>query len=210
MHWKKLFPSEHLESADVGAGMTIKVLNVEAHTVEDEKGKEQGKALIRFTALDAPRGFNKSTWIAPKTCAVCLAAMFGDDTAGWVGKRVTVHSEKVDAFGDVVDAVRISGSPDIERRLTIKARKGRKKVTIQLAPTQVRAEATRAPQQPQANQAPSESDMRRDLAEHIRGEVAKGADESFVRAACQESGICSDDFTNKLVAKLFPKAEVVA
>ena len=53
-------------------------------------------------------------------------------------------------------------------------------------------------------QTPNEADMRHDLEEHIRGEVTKGADEAFVRAACQESGICSDDFTTKLVAKLFP------
>lgn len=197
MHWKKLFPSEHLESLDVGAGMTLKIINVESHTVEDEKGKEQGKALIRFTALDAPRGFKKSTWIAPKTCALCLMAMFGEDTAGWIGRRVTVHSEKVDAFGDVVDAVRISGSPDLSQQMTIRARKGRKKVTIVLAPTF----------DPSAKVSDPASDARKALAVKLAEDVKKGAEVAFVRAACEESGVCSPEFVERLVGKLFPKRE---
>lgn len=51
----------------------------------------------------------------------------------------------------------------------------------------------------------TEGELRKALARKLAADVEQGADESFVRAACEESGICSDEFVEKLCAKLFPR-----
>lgn len=201
MHWKAMFPSEHLESADIprDGTMTLRIEAVEHTQVEgDKKGQSQDKALITFTALDSwARDFPKHTWIAPKTVCACIGAMFGDDTGGWVGKRVAVCVERVDAFGEQVDAVRVAGSPDIQRRIVGKVRKGRTKATVTLMPTT----------DPGAKTADPASDARKALAVKLAADVANGAEEPYVRAACDESGVCSAEFVERLVSRLFPKQE---
>ena len=49
------------------------------------------------------------------------------------------------------------------------------------------------------------SDARKALAVKLSEDVKSGAEEAFVRAACAESGVCSQEFTDRLCAKLFPK-----
>lgn len=129
MHWKKCFGSEHLEAADLdGKAVTLTITGIEATKVEGE-GEAVAKMLIRF------KGKAKTTWIAPVTSAHCMAAMFGDDTDAWVGKRVTVAPQKVEAFGEIVDAVRPVGSPDIAKPVTLRVRQGRRKITLTMQPT---------------------------------------------------------------------------
>lgn len=196
MHYKNIFPSVHLESADIpkDGSIIIRITRVEQTWVEGDKGAKQSKALITF---EGPEWLPKTTWIAPVTVCRCIAAMFGDDTDGWVGKRVCVSSQMVDAFGDKVPAVRPLGSPDIAKGLRVTVAKGRGKAYITLE---------RTPEPVSADKAAV--DARRELAERLRTEVAQGAEESFVRAACLESGVCSQEFTDRLVARLFPPAPV--
>ncbi len=128
-HFKKRFPSEHLEAADLETKqVTITIKAVESTTVKADDGSGQAKGLIRFD------GRTKQTWVFPVSVGYMLAAMFGDDDAGWVGKRVTLRSEKVDAFGEIVDAVRPIGSPDITKPVTFKVRQGRKRVSKTMIP----------------------------------------------------------------------------
>lgn len=199
MHWKQMFPSEHLEHADIPAGgtMTLRIERVDLTTVEGERGQHQNKALITFTALDPwARDFPKRTWIAPKTVCACLGAMFGDHTDGWVGKRVAVCVERVDAFGEQVDAVRVAGSPDITKRIVGKVRKGRTKATVTLMPTADPSASTS-----------TDADARKALYARAQQAVSEGAEEPFIRALFAESGICSEDFINKACGKLFPAAK---
>lgn len=129
MNWRKAFDTEHLSSIDLdGKTVTLKITGAEPFKIAGETG-EASKILVRF------EGRKKTTWVIPITVAACLGAMFGDDMDGWIGKRVTVRAEKVDAFGEMVDAVRPIGSPDITAPVTLKVRMGRRKVTMRLAPT---------------------------------------------------------------------------
>lgn len=198
MHYKNIFPSVHLESADIpkDGSILIRVTNVEQTWVEGDKNAKQSKALITF---EGPEWLPKNTWVAPVTVCRCIAAMFGDDTDGWIGKRVCVSSQVVDAFGDKVPAVRPVGSPDLSAKsLRVTVPKGRGKAYVTLE---------RTPEPGAADKA--NSDARRELAERLRAEVAQGAEELYVRAACEESGLCSPEFVEKLVGKLFPKGEEV-
>lgn len=198
MHYKVIFPSVHLESADIppNGSLTVRIVRVEQTAVEGDKGAKSFKALIGF---EGPEWLPKSTWVAPVTVCRCIAAMFGDDTDGWIGKRVTLTAQVVDAFGDKVPAVRPVGSPDIAKGLRVTVPKGRGKAYIELRRTE---EPNRA--------APGKSpdaELRTALAVKLADDVKQGADEPFVRAACEESGVCSPEFVERLVAKLFPKRE---
>ena len=118
MHWKKHFdPTQNLESADLDGfeRVTLKITGVES---ADFEGKR--KMVVRYD------GKSKTAWPVGKVNATCLAAMFGTDTAGWTGKRVTVHAERVEAFGQETDGVRIVGSPDIAKSIRVMYRLGKK------------------------------------------------------------------------------------
>lgn len=195
MHYKNMFPSVHLESADIpqGGSLLIRLTHIEQTTVEGDKGGKAFKALLTF---EGPEWLPKSTWIAPVTVCRCLAAMFGDDTDGWMGKRVTVSAQTVDAFGDKVPAVRPVGSPDIAKGLRVTVPKGRGKTYITLERTAEPGAAEKAA-----------SDARKALAVKLAEDVRAGAEAAFVRAACDESGVCSAEFVERLVSRLFPKSE---
>lgn len=198
MHWKQMFPSEHLESADIPAGgtMTIRLEGIDITTVEGERGQTNTKALITFTALDPwAKDYPKHTWIAPKTVCACLGAMFGDHTEQWIGKRVAVCVERVDAFGEQVDAVRVAGSPDITKRIVGKVRKGRTKATVTLQPTA----------DPSASSS-ADSEARKRLYAQAQQAVAEGAERPYVEALFAESGICSEEFVAKALGALFKVA----
>lgn len=147
-HWKKHYSTEHLDAADIieipEGQAHIKIAGIGDVTLEGEKGTEK-KAVIHFhpgPAMTAA-GVTKTSWVAAKTCGYCLEAMFGPDTDNWIGKRVTLRSERVSAFGDVTDAVRVMGSPDLAAPKTIRVRAGKKKATITLVPTNDGALAVR-------------------------------------------------------------------
>jgi hypothetical protein len=63
-----------------------------------------------------------------------MAAMFGPDDDAWIGKRVTVHAERISSD---VDGVRVVGSPDFTGTKTIKLRgaPGQGKITVTLKNT---------------------------------------------------------------------------
>lgn len=192
MHYKNMFPSVHLESADVppNGSLLLRITHVEQTTVEGDKGGKSFKALIGF---EGPEWLPKTTWIAPVTVCRCIAAMFGDDTDGWMGKRVTVSAQTIDAFGDKVPAVRPVGSPDIAKGLRVTVPKGRGKAYITLERTPEPGAAEKAA-----------SDARKALAVKLAEGVKNGAEVAFVRAACEESGVCSPEFVDRLVGRLFP------
>lgn len=128
-HWKKAYSSEHLGAVDLdGKAVTVAIATVEPAKVKTESGEEQGKWEVGF------KGAGKK-WLVPVTQAACLGAMFGDFVEGWVGKRVTLRAERVDAFGEQVEAVRLVGSPDITEPVRLRVRMGRKRVTLAMQPT---------------------------------------------------------------------------
>ena len=137
MNWKKHYSTEHLDATDIpdGRTVTVKIVRIADVELDGEKGKER-KMLVTFepsAAFGAQCG--KRTWAAAKTCGHCLAAMFGPDDEAWIGKRITLGVEQVDAFGEMCDAVRVKGSPDITAPISIRVKQGRRKVLIKLTVT---------------------------------------------------------------------------
>ncbi len=131
-NFKSDFPSKHLESADLngpgGRVITLKIVKVVGEPV-DEKPK-QVMTFDPVAGIETAPGKPKTTWMYGITVARCLAAMFGDKKSGWIGKRVTIRSEMVEAFGEMKPALRPIGSPDIEAAISFTVPKGRGKVAM--------------------------------------------------------------------------------
>ena len=126
MHFDKLFPSRFLKAGLFGGrDVTLTISKITLEELEGDKGK-QTKAIVSF--VERPMQL-----ILNKTNGLCLKAMFGPETGAWVGKRVTFFPAAV-SFGDSDIAIRVRGSPDLEKAITfdlVLPRKKPKSTTLQ-------------------------------------------------------------------------------
>lgn len=118
-----------VELAEDGTPYTLAIEDVRVIDLEDFKtGKQVGKAVLFWAGR--PRGM-----VLNKTNARRLAAMFGDETEAWKGKRMTFHREQVMAFGKREAGIRVIGSPDIANDIQHRDVQGKKKVPVRLTVT---------------------------------------------------------------------------
>lgn len=96
MKVSEAFPSKYLTAADLqGRNVPVVISNV---IVEELDGKR--KLSIYF------QGKQKS-FICNKTNANNIAAIYGDDTDGWIGQEVILFEAMVDYQGKTVPAIRV-------------------------------------------------------------------------------------------------------
>lgn len=108
--WKVLFKSESFIAAVEleGKKPTLTIDRIQSVKLEQEDGRLKDKPVIFFKEI-------KRGWVICKTTAFCLGAMFGENTDGWIGKRVTLHSELVQVGAEKQPGIRVTGSPDLEQ-----------------------------------------------------------------------------------------------
>lgn len=110
----QLYPGRFLKSGELlGKKVTVKIADVAIDELEGEKGKKiQG--IIFLEGKDKQIVLNK-------TNGLCLRGMFGRKLTEWVGKRITIFQDQTKLGGEIVDCIRIWGSPDIaeDRNVTI-------------------------------------------------------------------------------------------
>lgn len=130
-HFKAAFAGDFLTAAELGGReATITISGMEAVKFAKEEGGSDGK----WAASVKERPGRK--FAVNVTNANLIAAMFGDQIEGWIGKRVTLHSEKVRFGGQVTDAIRVMGSPDLDGDVTATVKLPRKKpVQVRLVKT---------------------------------------------------------------------------
>lgn len=108
-----LFPGRFLKAGLLlGKKVTLSIKDVDTEQLEGEDGKKQVKAILSFKETPMQH-------VMPKTNALCLKAMFGQNLADWVDKRITIF----ESTWNNEPCIRVWGSPDIEADM---------KVTIQL------------------------------------------------------------------------------
>jgi hypothetical protein len=104
---------------------TIKSIEIESLPNLKKPGKEINKGVVSFREIE--RG-----WVMNRTNVECLKALFGGETQGWVGKRVTLGVEPTKTG----PGIRVVGSPDIEREVVAEWTPPRqRKVTKKMVPT---------------------------------------------------------------------------
>jgi hypothetical protein len=100
------FPSNYLRAGDLtGKPRVVTIDRVETGTFEND-GKKQTKPVIQFKD-NGVKGL-----VCNKTNFMLIAAIHGDDTDGWSGKRITLYPEMVSFKGQVTESVRVRRAPE--------------------------------------------------------------------------------------------------
>jgi hypothetical protein len=99
--YRTLFDSEFLYAFHLqGREVTVEVARVTGGEVTGTGGKKSRKPLAYFKGKDKPLALNKTNCKA-------IAAMYGTDTAKWLGKRVTIYPTTTSFGNETVDCVRV-------------------------------------------------------------------------------------------------------
>jgi len=102
-HYKKLFNPDYLGaySLDPGQELVLTIKKVESRKVKNADGREDDCMVAEFKENAKPMILNKTN---AKTIAKVMQSPFIED---WTGKQIQVYADKVKAFGDVVEALRV-------------------------------------------------------------------------------------------------------
>ncbi len=102
-HWKKLTNPDYLGAYALQPGeeliLTIKSVSNEVVTGTD--GKKETCSVMRFEENVKPMVLNATN---SKTITKLFKTPYIEE---WIGKQIQIYAEKVKAFGEVVDALRI-------------------------------------------------------------------------------------------------------
>lgn len=100
MHVDQMFPSKYIKHGDLqGRDVTVTIERVAGETVRNQDGDK--RVWVAYF-----RGANKGL-ILNKTTATTIAALYGPESDGWIGKAVTLYGTNVRAFGQTHQVVRI-------------------------------------------------------------------------------------------------------
>ena len=95
MNASNLFPSKWLKAGDVTAETVLTV-----RSVVMEKVGDGDKPVLHFNEMTKGMVLNV-------TNGKVLQELYGGDTDFWIGKKVTLYSAMVDAYGEMVPAIRL-------------------------------------------------------------------------------------------------------
>lgn len=100
-HWKSMTDRDYIFSFDLaGRDVTVTIRKVVAGEITGQKGKKNKKPIAFF------EGKEKGLALNATNCKT-IAALYGNDTDGWVGKRITLFPTTTEMGGETVDCIRI-------------------------------------------------------------------------------------------------------
>lgn len=117
MDVRLLFPNEYIAAADLleaerktgKEGVALTIASVSVESLKTNRGSEK-KPIVRFKEMEARYAKGQGPakkLVLNKTNAKAIAKMYGFETNDWVGKKITLYPTQCEAFGDVVDCVRV-------------------------------------------------------------------------------------------------------
>lgn len=103
-HWKRLYNPNYIGaySFNEGEKKTVTIKEVKQESVQVPGGAKDNVNVLYFTEKVKPLICNKTN---AKTIAKITSSNYIED---WLGHRITLEVRKVSAFGDLVEAVRVS------------------------------------------------------------------------------------------------------
>lgn len=94
---------EYLFAFDLqGKDCTLTIERVTGGEITGSGGKKTKKPLCYFK-----EGRDKRPLGLNSTNCKAIAAMYGNDTAGWIGKRITIYPTTTNFGSEVVDCIRV-------------------------------------------------------------------------------------------------------
>jgi hypothetical protein len=97
----EVFPSKYLKAEDIEQDSAVVIESVKLEKFTDpQTKKETEKPVMYLVDVDKPVILNKTNW-------ALIAKQYGDESDEWAGKRITLTVVDVEAFGDVVQAIRV-------------------------------------------------------------------------------------------------------
>lgn len=102
--WRGMFDSEYLGAWDIpeGKDATVTIVKVAAEVLKNAKGSDK-KPCCSLAETDKRLVLNKTNCRA-------IAALYGNDTAAWVGKRVALYRTTVQVGPEVKECIRVRPS----------------------------------------------------------------------------------------------------
>lgn len=100
MKLSEVYPSKFLKGDDIEQETPVTITKLVFEKMKDEDGREEEKPVLLFKGVDKGLVLNK-------TNATRIADQHGDETDLWTGKRITLTTESVTAFGKTQWAIRV-------------------------------------------------------------------------------------------------------
>lgn len=112
MDYRLMFPTKYLKAADLkGKDVVVTIRHVVAkEEMESAKGKEN-RPMLYFEETKAASQRDKTDekrLVLNSTNGKTIAGLFGKETDNWIGKRITLTTAMVDAWGEMKEAIRVS------------------------------------------------------------------------------------------------------
>ena len=100
-HWKSMFDNDMLFAHDLqGREVTVEIEKVYAGELVGEKGRKSKKPFVKIKGRIKKLALNK-------TNGKTVARLYGNDTAAWAGKLITLFPTTTEFGGETVDCIRI-------------------------------------------------------------------------------------------------------
>ena len=113
MKTNDVFPSKYLKAEDDifdGGEVNVTIKSVELETLSSRDKGDERKPVMYFKEHEKGLILNKTNW------GVCEKLFNSNESDDWIGERVSLITLEVDAFGDVVKAIRIkSQKPKMDK-----------------------------------------------------------------------------------------------
>lgn len=106
MDWRSMFEGRYLGSWNLidadgnRRDVTVTIESVAAEMITGNGGRKAKKPVLRFVGKELPM-------VIGKTVGKTIAAMYGNDTAAWLGKRITIYPGTTEFGGETVDCIRV-------------------------------------------------------------------------------------------------------
>lgn len=99
--YRSMFDRDYLAAFDLGGrDVTVTIARVEGKELTGSGGRKTKKPVVYFDGKE--KGFTCN-----KTNGKVIAALYGNDTAAWVGKRITLYPTTTSMGGETVDCIRV-------------------------------------------------------------------------------------------------------
>ncbi len=133
---------------------TLTISRVFVETLADDASKtgEKNRGIICFKETERQLCINR-------TNGESIRAMFGASVQGWVGKQITLVPEMAKFGREDVEAIRVSGSPDIDHAINIEIKMPKRKPMLRkLVPTGKSNNPVPQPEPPKQEETPVVAD----------------------------------------------------